>query len=1003
MENVKIGERGQCFNKRRFVVLLILFIIIALMYVGAPALDADADADAKSDASSEAAIDSNTSQDAASNADTEISINILVPPIWDFDSVGEFNNGFAKVEKDEKYGVIDKTGKIIVPLEYDEVGDFQNGYAAVGRGDYTNKKYGFVDLNGNVVIPLIYDYVRHYKREGIVWVSKDRKEGFVDMAGNIIVPIEYDDAAFFYYPFSNNIIKTEKEIIDDEGKEHTYASLFDCKGNIILPAYPTYIPYVNETEGTAIAYQYNRGEKIFIVDKSGEVFALPDYDDINDFSNGLTRVEKDGKYGFIDKTGKVIVPLEYDYADEFDQGRAIVGIDIGGVENYGLINKSGNIIIPLEYSYININRDDAIVDVIKNGKCGLISLLTGEIILPLKYNYLGNFSEGLASYEPYRSDGSKSGKYGYIDTTGAVVIRPEYDAAYSFLNGLARVQKDGKYGLVDKTGKVIVPIEYDKIERISDEFGNKLAKVGKGSKYGLVDKTGKVVVPIEYGYIEPISEELAIVSGDQFTSKNNGIVNMVTGAIIIPPEYDNIWGDATHGPFRVEKDDRYGYFDMEGNVIVPVIFITLGYFDDGYAIFIEYIEGTKYGCIDKEGNVTIPAIYDYIRENYDGVAVITKDGKHGLISMNGNIITPPIYEEILINNIDTFGFQSYDYDFAPFYDDVYAWVRNDGKSWRIDKTGNEIFPKEEFKTTIPGWSWVETNGMWGLIDEAGAFIVQPEYDLVYLYSSGIVKVSKDEKWGIYSETGIELLPVEYDKITMASEDLAWITKDGKRGLLEIILPPYVNPYVDVNEDDWFFDDVCYVSEKGLIGGISEQSATDGAADDMFGPGNTVSREMLAAALYRLAGSPTSSSMSRDMLYNQLYDTDTASGAPFVDVEGDGYNYAAVVWAAEKEIMSARRQGIFGAGDDASRQELVVALARFAYYNEMELQQVREYADFSGFIDESLIPDDAMDDVKLLYEASVIFGNSDGGLDPQGSVTKAELAALIHRLLEAAIT
>ena len=212
MKNVSISERKLCFVIRRFVFLLL--IIVTLQAVAPAATSAEAavalDADTQADANADMALDQNASSDAVLDVNTGISINILVPPIWDFDSIGEFYNGFARVVKDEKIGVIDLTGKIIVPLEYDEIGIFQNGYAKVGIGDYENRKYGYVDINGKVVIPVLYDELKLYIKDELVWVSKDGKQGYVDMAGKIVVPIEYDKANIFTRR-SSDIIKADIE------------------------------------------------------------------------------------------------------------------------------------------------------------------------------------------------------------------------------------------------------------------------------------------------------------------------------------------------------------------------------------------------------------------------------------------------------------------------------------------------------------------------------------------------------------------------------------------------------------------------------------------------------------------------------------------------------------------------------------------------------------------------------------------------------------------------
>jgi hypothetical protein len=70
-----------------------------------------------------------------------------------YDFCGEFQEGFAIVRLNNKFGFIDKSGYEITMLKYDKVRDFYNGYAAVCVGD----KWGFIDSLGNEICELKYD------------------------------------------------------------------------------------------------------------------------------------------------------------------------------------------------------------------------------------------------------------------------------------------------------------------------------------------------------------------------------------------------------------------------------------------------------------------------------------------------------------------------------------------------------------------------------------------------------------------------------------------------------------------------------------------------------------------------------------------------------------------------------------------------------------------------------------------------------------------------------
>ncbi|MCI0472893.1 MAG: WG repeat-containing protein, partial [Ignavibacteria bacterium] len=79
------------------------------------------------------------------------------------------------------------------------------------------------------------------------------------------------------------------------------------------------------------------------------------------------------------------------------------------------------------------------------------------------------------------------GKYGYIDTTGKIIIKPQFDNARDFYEGLAVVGIGQKWGYIDKTGMIVIESEYDYVYNFSEG----LAIVELGEKYGAIDLTGK--------------------------------------------------------------------------------------------------------------------------------------------------------------------------------------------------------------------------------------------------------------------------------------------------------------------------------------------------------------------------------------------------------------------------------------------------------------------------------------------------------------------------------
>ena len=132
-----------------------------------------------------------------------------------------------------------------------------------------------------------------------------------------------------------------------------------------------------------------------------------------------------------------------------------------------------------------------------------------RVLLPKGFD---GFSEGLT---PVRLTGfltRETDNYGYVDTTGKVVIKPQYDMAAEFSEGLALVKVDDKYGFIDKTGEMVISPQFE----YAADFSDGLARVRTDffGKYGFIDRTGKLIIDTQYDYAADFSDGLALVKID---------------------------------------------------------------------------------------------------------------------------------------------------------------------------------------------------------------------------------------------------------------------------------------------------------------------------------------------------------------------------------------------------------------------------------------------------------------------------------------------------------
>lgn len=178
------------------------------------------------------------------------------------------------------------------------------------------------------------------------------------------------------------------------------------------------------------------------------------------------------------------------------------------------------------------------------------------------------------------------------------------------------------------------------------------------------------------------------------------------------------------------------------------------------------------------------------------------------------------------------------------------------------------------------------------------------------------------------------------------------------------------PFGDVKSADWFYNDVKYVYEKGMMAGT---------AADVFAPNATTTRAMIVTILYRLEGSPAVTGTSA-----------------FVDVPAGQWYTDAVNWAAANQIVKGTSATTFAPNDSITREQMAAILYRYAQYKGYD---VTKRADLSGYSDNGQVSAYAKDALAWANAAKLINGVTNTTLAPQGNATRAQVSAILHRFCD----
>ena len=356
----------------------------------------------------------------------------------------------------------------------------------------------------------------------------------------------------------------------------------------------------------------------------GKVAVKFKYDEVRKFSEEMAAVKVSGKWGFINKSGKEVIKPEYDAASDFENGFARVKLN----GRWGCINKKGKVVVPIEYNTVLPIRE-GLAGVsrgyIYEEETGYVDMSGNEVVPFKSYGHFTIFSGGLACV-------SLSGRDGFINQLGEVVIPLKYDEASYFSDNMAPVKLNGKWGAIDRSGTEIILPKYDAISYEKDKVDNEIQydgfsegmlSVKLSGKWGYVNQYGVEVVPMLF------DEVATFFRGGMASVRLNdkwGYVNL-SGNIVAQPKYDEV-NDFFDDLTSVSLNGKWGYIDKAGREIIPLKYDYAKEFNDGLgAVKV----GDKWGYIDKTGKEVIPFIYEDADYFSESLAAVKKDGKWGFI------------------------------------------------------------------------------------------------------------------------------------------------------------------------------------------------------------------------------------------------------------------------------------------------------------------------------------------------------------------------------------
>lgn len=539
------------------------------------------------------------------------------------EEISEYN--YFTLEQNQKYGVIDKNGNIVIEAEYEAVqipnpskaifvcvkeynentkeyetvvynekkevlfSNYKNVqsisiYTNVNSTPYEksvltykeNGKYGLINLDGKQITKPVYDEISsiNYK-EGTFLVKQNELEGIINMKGKVIIKCEYESVTSDNYYSENGYNKQAGFIVSKKTEDGYRYGYVNYRGTIILNPIYTQLERVTEIANEKGVY--------FIAFKNGQAGLLKnnkeilnyEYEDIQyNVLGSIFVTKRNGKYGAVNQEGTTVLYPEYD------------NVYTGGM-------------------YLNALKDKDIFIFDLNGN----KIETNEV------------SKTKTENANYYITIDKNNKYKVVDSKDNIIIDKDYTYIEYLPGDYFIVERDSKSGIIDSNGKSVIELKYDSISRINE---TDILQMEKDRNIALYNLNMKEIVSMDNAIVKEVKDEKAYI--------------------------------------LLYSDTDFKYLDKNGNILT-----SQNLFENN-PLFAKNING-KWGFVDKDGNLKVQNDYELVTDfNKYGFAGIKKDGKWGSINQNGEIVQEPTYD--LKRNIPEFVGKYYRVNATKFSDEI---------------------------------------------------------------------------------------------------------------------------------------------------------------------------------------------------------------------------------------------------------------------------------------------------------------------------------------------
>jgi len=424
--------------------------------------------------------------------------------------------------------------------------------------------------------------------------------------------------------------------------------------------------------------------------------------------------------------------------------------------------------------------------------CGYVDKKSGQTLIPFKFEEASPFSDGLAAVKSHDI-------WGYIDTTGSMVIDPRFELAGAFTSGHAEVVIDNQAGVVDRNGKLVVETQFARAIPLTED----IVLVAEGPRrpeerwrLAPFDSLSDIFIKRRFGlyrinhgwlsekrykinFFDKPSRGLIWASEVEGKESLFGLLR-ADGSWQVTPRYTKahwvISDFATVQGFsdEVEKTSSEtrkkmsGAVDKNGRLVVPLKFEGLSYWMGGYGLARKFGEKPKLGLVTPKGELLTGRYYENVDRPTDGrLPRVLENGKWYSVTPEGELVADQRDAYVHLSCPDGLKVIEINGFFSVAHPKLPRLIQSKRSAKNLVFTGDHCSEPYLVRADEGQYKFVTQDGR--ILPATGW------YDNVFHFRSGRAIVSFEGKWGVIDETGLFLVPPVYDKLSPHLGNSHWYT------------------------------------------------------------------------------------------------------------------------------------------------------------------------------------------------------------------------------------